>query len=67
LGVAADGSQIVVRAGPHCLVAGTMVATPSGELLVEDIRPGEEVLTADGEAATVRWVGRQSLIIMFTG
>jgi hypothetical protein len=50
---------------PYCLLAGTMLLTPSGERPVEDIRPGDEVLTADGEAVTVRWVGRQSLISMF--
>jgi hypothetical protein len=52
---------------PYCLLAGTMVATPSGDRRVEDIRPGDEVLTADGAATAVRWVGRQSLITMFAG
>jgi hypothetical protein len=49
----------------YCLLAGTSIATPHGERPVEDIRAGDEVLTADGEAVEVRWVGRQSLITMF--
>jgi hypothetical protein len=44
-----------------------LVATPSGQRPVEDIRPGDEVLTADGQAVAVRWVGRQSLITLFAG
>ena len=46
---------------PFCLMAGTWVATPGGERLVEDLRPSDVVLTADGEPVEVRWVGRQSL------
>jgi hypothetical protein len=63
------GNQLVVTEAtyPYCLLAGSMVATPSGERLVQDIRPGDEVLTADGQTVTVRWVGRQSLITVFAG
>jgi hypothetical protein len=38
-----------------------LVLTLFGELAVEEIRPGDPVLTAECEVATVRRVGRQSL------
>jgi hypothetical protein len=40
-----------------CLCAGTRIATPKGETAVEDLRPGQMVLTAQGEVMPVRWVG----------
>lgn len=52
-------------ANPYCLLAGTLVLTPSGERRVEDIRIGDEVVTHDGDAVRVCWVGRQSLISLF--
>ncbi|RMH48368.1 MAG: hypothetical protein D6688_01990 [Alphaproteobacteria bacterium] len=36
---------------------GTPIQTPDGSIAVEDIVPGDTVLTSDGESATVRWVG----------
>lgn len=40
-----------------CFVAGTRILTPSGEVAVERIRPGDLVITADRGAQPVRWVG----------
>lgn len=62
-----DTVAVTTASYPYCILAGTMVSTPSGERPVQDIRPGDEVLTADGQAVTVRWVGRQSLITLFAG
>jgi hypothetical protein len=50
-----------------CLLAGTLVATPAGERRVEDLRPGDLVLTPRAEAVTIRWIGRRSAIAMFAG
>jgi hypothetical protein len=36
-------------------VAGTRIDTPLGERAVEDLRPGDAVLTADGGLARVAW------------
>jgi hypothetical protein len=63
------GQEVTItqEAFPYCLLAGSLIATPTGERPVEDIRIGDLVLTADGDAVPVRWVGRQSFITMFAG
>ncbi|MGR3803899.1 Hint domain-containing protein [Marinibacterium profundimaris] len=52
---------------PICFGAGTLIATPSGARAVEDLRPGDPVLTADGRETAVKWVGRQVLSPRFAG
>ncbi|TAG25942.1 MAG: hypothetical protein EAZ40_05140 [Rhodobacterales bacterium] len=44
-----------------CFTAGTLVDTPTGPRRVEDIRPGDLVLTRDDGPQLVRWVGQRSL------
>ena len=55
-----DGSPFTV-----CFLAGTMIATPAGETPVESLAIGDLVLTADGRAAPVRWVGVQTVVSVF--
>ena len=44
-----------------CFAEGTRIATPAGEVAVETLAPGDLVLTADGRAVPVLWVGIQTL------
>ena len=44
-----------------CFVAGTRIATPDGEIPVETLHAGDLVLTHDGRARPVRWIGRRRL------
>ncbi|MCC1495137.1 Hint domain-containing protein [Cognatishimia sp. F0-27] len=44
-----------------CFAAGTMIATPTGDVLVEDLRIGDLITTADGSATAVLWIGLQTL------
>jgi len=48
-----------------CFLAGTLIATPAGERPVETLAAGDLVLTADGRAAPVYWVGRQTVATLF--
>jgi Ca2+-binding RTX toxin-like protein len=44
-----------------CFTAGTTITTPSGPMLVEDLRVGDLVLTRDNGAQPIRWIGRRRL------
>jgi hypothetical protein len=46
-------------ANPVCFVLGTQLKTPGGEAAVEDLRPGDMVMTPTG-AMPVRWVGHRA-------
>jgi hypothetical protein len=48
-----------------CFMAGTAIATPDGPVAVETLDKGDLVRTADGGAAPVRWVGRQTVSTVF--
>ncbi|MCB4768436.1 Hint domain-containing protein [Ancylobacter sp. Lp-2] len=48
-----------------CFLAGTHIATPGGECLVEDLAIGDLVLTMSGETRPVRWIGRQTVTRRF--
>ncbi|MCB8881880.1 Hint domain-containing protein [Acidisoma cellulosilytica] len=43
--------------GVLCFLAGTMIATPDGERAIETLKMGDLVLTAEGNAEPVRWMG----------
>ncbi len=48
-----------------CFMPGTLIATPSGERAIETLSIGDDVLTADGRAVPVRWIGRQTIAARF--
>jgi hypothetical protein len=48
-----------------CFMPGTMIATSEGEAPVETLQRGDLVLTAEGEARPVLWVGRQTIAARF--
>jgi hypothetical protein len=42
-----------------CFATGTRIATPQGEMAVEALRPGDQVLTVLGEALPIIWIGQR--------
>ena len=55
-----DTGFVTIDAVP-CFVAGTTVRTPNGEIPVEDLSPGDLVMTRDDGAQPVRWAGRRTV------
>ncbi|WP_296707698.1 Hint domain-containing protein [Rhodoblastus sp.] len=49
-----------------CFYPGTRIATPAGDVPVEALAAGDLVLTSEGEAAPVRWMGRQTVSTRFS-
>ena len=56
--VTAAGGNTTIAVVP-CFASGTRIATPSGERLVEELSPGDEVLTVLGEVLPVVWAGHR--------
>ncbi len=44
-----------------CFVAGTLIDTPNGPVRVENLRPGDLVLTLDNGVQPIRWVGSREI------
>ncbi|SIS80731.1 Hint domain-containing protein [Phaeovulum vinaykumarii] len=44
-----------------CFTPGTLVATPRGEVLAEDLKVGDKVITRDNGIQEIRWAGRCDL------
>ncbi len=59
----AAGTQITDNL--PCFLAGTHIATPRGETLIEELETGDLVLTADGQCVPIRWIGLRSVVSRF--
>lgn len=44
-----------------CFTPGTLIATPKGELLVENLRPGDKIITRDNGIQEIAWVGSRHM------
>ncbi len=54
-----DERHFDISPPPVCFAAGTWIDTPDGPVRVEDLRPGDRVLTLDDGALPVLWVWRR--------
>jgi len=55
-----DPDNIVPTVTPICFLSGTLIATPSHDVLVEDLQIGDQIVTAEGHRVYVKWIGHQS-------
>ncbi|MBN2630562.1 MAG: Hint domain-containing protein [Rhodobacteraceae bacterium] len=44
-----------------CFTPGTLIATPRGEVAVEDLRVGDKVITRDNGIQEIRWMGAKAM------
>ncbi|EAR50572.1 type I secretion target repeat protein [Oceanicola granulosus HTCC2516] len=44
-----------------CFTPGTRIATPRGEVLVEELREGDRIITRDNGIQEIRWVGAKKM------
>ena len=44
-----------------CFTPGTKIATPKGEISVEELQVGDRVITRDNGIQTIRWVGAREM------
>lgn len=45
-----------------CYVRGTHILTPDGEVRIEDLAPGDKVLTRDNGPQVIRWIGSSEVL-----
>ncbi len=57
---AATNAQLGFTATPPCYCPGTLIRTEGGDVAVEHLAIGDRVLTVEGRAEPVRWIGRRS-------
>ena len=41
---------------------GSLIPTPNGKIAIEDLQPGDELITSTGEVAPVLWIGTTSFV-----
>jgi Hint domain len=59
--LSADGNGDTLITLTPCYCAGTRIRTDHGEVAVERLAVGDHVLTADGTARPVKWIGCRTL------
>jgi autotransporter passenger strand-loop-strand repeat protein len=55
------GTLVTVNTTPPCFVAGTRIATETGEVRVEELQPGDRVMLHDGRVAPIVWIGHRQV------
>lgn len=57
-----DTGLVEINQTVPCFLRGTMIRVPGGEIAVEDLRPGMEVLTCDDGPQVLLWTGSRRTV-----
>ena len=61
-----DGSIAIQGAYFYsCFEKNTLIATPAGDVVVSELKIGDKVLTQDGRAVDIKWIGYQAINAFF--
>ena len=60
LKVQSDGATNHVEVAVACYCVGTLILTTGGEMAVQDLAIGAEVVTESGALRPIKWIGRRS-------
>ncbi|NEX47528.1 Hint domain-containing protein [Rhodobacter sp. ETT8] len=56
-----SGAGAKVAGGVICFTPNTRIATPTGARLIQDLRPGDRILTKDNGAQDILWTGSRRM------
>jgi len=60
--VTSDGNgDVLIQEAAACYVAGTRIRTPAGDVAIESLQVGADVVTARGDVRSVRWVCHRTI------
>ncbi|MFN3846371.1 MAG: Hint domain-containing protein [Paracoccaceae bacterium] len=56
-----SGAGAKVAGGVICFTPGTRIATPTGARMIQEMRPGDRILTKDNGAQEILWTGSRRM------